>query len=405
MYRVACATLVAGCISTAIPARAQIVLTFEDTVARAREAGTVAVARARIPEAEAGVVDAAARFRDNPLLEASVGPRRSDGARSTDVEFGISQQFETGGQRGARLAGAQARVERVRAESDHAARLAMFDAASAFLSGVAANERLRLAEEAETVSRDLLNATERRYAVGDVAGIDVNLARIDAARTAADLVSARADLTAALGTLRAILRLPAGEPIELRGTLDASPLPALAILETLIDQRPEFAALAAEARAADAQAQLGRAATRPDLGFRVGYQREEADTIVLGGLTVTLPAFQRGRGALAAGLAQANRVRLEEQTLREFARAELRAAYEVYTQRAALADAFAQSAAPNAADNETLGRRSYDAGEMNLMDFLLIRRDALDTRGMVIDRRLDAARSRLEVDFIAGGLR
>jgi hypothetical protein len=42
---------------------------------------------------------------------------------------------------------------------------------------------------------------------------------------------------------------------------------------------------------------------------------------------------------------------------------------------------------------------------MNLMDFLLIRRDALDTRMAVIDKRLEAARSRLTVDFVAGVLR
>ena len=50
-------------------------------------------------------------------------------------------------------------------------------------------------------------------------------------------------------------------------------------------------------------------------------------------------------------------------------------------------------------------RRSYEAGEMNLMDYLLIRREALATRTVIIDRRLDAARSRLEVDFLAGVLR
>jgi hypothetical protein len=39
---------------------------------------------------------------------------------------------------------------------------------------------------------------------------------------------------------------------------------------------------------------------------------------------------------------------------------------------------------------------------MNLMDLLLIRRDAVDTRLALIDRRLEAAQSRVTVDFIAG---
>jgi hypothetical protein len=48
---------------------------------------------------------------------------------------------------------------------DVTARGVVFDAASAFLDGVAASERLRVAEEGDTVSRELLQATERRYAL------------------------------------------------------------------------------------------------------------------------------------------------------------------------------------------------------------------------------------------------
>jgi cobalt-zinc-cadmium efflux system outer membrane protein len=64
-----------------------------------------------------------------------------------------------------------------------------------------------------------------------------------------------------------------------------------------------------------------------------------------------------------------------------------------------------RDALPAVIDNESLAQRSYDAGEMSLMDMLLIRRDALDTRTAVIERRLDAARSRVAVDLAAGVLR
>jgi cobalt-zinc-cadmium efflux system outer membrane protein len=400
---IAAACLFAGVSSAAA---AQTVLTLEDTLARARDqAGAVVVSRARIAEAEASLLDASARLRDNPVVEAAAGPRSGAGARSADLEFGLSQQFESGGQRQARIAGARAGIERQRAEVQQTARDVAFDAASAFLDGLAGTERLRVAEEADSVARELLNASERRYALGDIAAIDMNLARIDAARSAANLVSARADLTAAAGVLRSLLRLPVNEPIELRGSLEVARLPPVEALAASIDQRPEFDVLEAEAREADAQAQLGTALKSPDVGLRVGYKREAPDTILLGGLTVTFPAFQRGQGTLAAGRARASRARLEVETARQTAFTELRTAYAVYEQRAALAADLQRNATASLADNETLGRRSYDAGEMNLMDFLLIRRDALDTRMTVIDRRLEAARSRLTVTFVAGVLR
>lgn len=387
----------------AAPASAQVVLTLQETIARAREqAGAVEIARARIAEAEAATFDASTRFRDNPVIEAAAGPRTGGGQRATDIELGVSQQFESGGQRQARIGAARAGVDRQRAEVLRSARDVVIDAASVFLDGLAAMERLQVAEGADAIARELLNATERRFALGDIAAIDVNLARIAAARSTAALVSARADLTSSAGALRALLRIPATEPIELRGSLELPAAPPIDRLEASIDQRPEFAILAAELREAEAQVQLGRALTKPDLGFRIGYEREEGDNIVLGGLTITLPAFQKGQGTRAAGLARANRARTEAEVGRQRAAADLRTAYAVYEQRGALAAALQKDAAPSLLDNENLARRSYEAGEMNLMDFLLIRRDAVEMRLTIIDRRLDAAQSRLTVDVIAG---
>jgi len=402
----ACFSALAAWLCLAASVSAQTILTLEQAAALARErAGSVAVARARVAEAEAGLLDPSARFRDNPVVEANAGPRVGDARNTTDIDLALSQQFETGGQRRARVAAATASADRQRADVGEATRRAVADAVSAFLDGLAATERVGVAEAADAVSRQLLAATERRFAAGDVAAIEVNLARIEAARAVATLGAARADRDAIDGRLRALLRLSATEPIELRGTLDLPGAPPVAQLAATVEQRPEFVGLAAEGREADAQAQLGRALAKPDLGLRVGYARESADTIVLGGLTVTFPAFQRGQGTLAAGRARAARVVLERDIARESALLEIQAAHAAYTQRIALATALMRDAVPAVIDNESLAQRSYDAGEMSLMDLLLIRRDALDTRTAVIDRRLDAARSRVAVDLAAGVLR
>lgn len=406
MYRFACVAAFAACLGLPAQMRAQTILTYEETLARARaQGGPVVVARARIAEAEAELLDASARFRNNPLIETSVGPRTGNGARSTDIEVGLSQQFESGGQRSARIAGAHAAIERQQASVDDVRRTVVYEAALAFLDGIAALDRLRIAEEGDTVSRDLLNATERRYALGDIAAIDVNLARIDAARSAATLRAARTEFTSAVGRLRELLRLPAGEPIELRGSLDLAPPPPLDVLRASIEQRPDFAMLRAEARQGDADVQLGRALRKPDLGIRAAYEREESSNVVLGGLTITLPAFQRGQGTLAAGSARALRARLELDVARAAALTALETAYTVHQQQAALAATLAKEALPSVDDNQNLARRSYDAGELNLIDFLNIRRDALETRALTIDRRLNAARARVAVDNVAGVLR
>lgn len=386
-------------------ARAQTVLTLDDVMARARDqAAGVMIARARAGEAEAALRDAARR-RDNPVVSAALGPRRGDERDFTDVSIGVSQQFEGAGQRRARVDLARAAADRQRAETPQAARDAVVDAVSTFIRAVAAQDRLQIAGDAETISRGLLTATERRYAAGDIAAIDLNLARIDTARSAAATGTARAELDDALGTLKALLRLPAAEPVDVRGSLDTAAVPAIGELEALVSRRPELATLEAELAEADAQARLGRALARPDLGAMLNYEREASDTILLGGLTVTLPAFQSGQGTLAAGLARANRVRLELSLAREQALADLRTAHAVYVEQRQVADAFVRDAMASVADNESLAQRSFDAGEIDLMDLLLIRRDAIDTRRSAVDRRLDAALSRMRVDAAAGVLR
>jgi cobalt-zinc-cadmium efflux system outer membrane protein len=386
-------------------AAAQTVLTLEDVIARARErAGSVTVARARIAEAEAAVVEASARSRQNPLLEASGGPRSGRGERSTDLEIGASQLFETGGQRDARIAAAAATVDRERAVASQTSRQAVFDAASAFVRGVAAGERLRIAEEADTIARETRAATERRYKLGDIAAIDVNLAQIAAARTTAELRGARADLAEAVAAVRALLRISADEVVELRGALTTLPLPPLPSLQAAVANRPEFLVLDAEAKEAEAQLQLGRALGRPDIGVRVAYEREESSNVLLGGLSITLPTFQRGQGTAALGAARAARVRVERETTRDVVLAELTAAHAGYEQRAQLVSTLEQEALLAVADNESLARRSYEVGELNLMEFLLIRRDALQTRILIVERKLDAALGRLLVDYLAGVL-
>jgi cobalt-zinc-cadmium efflux system outer membrane protein len=406
MARVSVVTLAALLASAPMPSTAQVVLTLDDVVARARErAPSVVIARARVGEGEAAVAGASARFRDNPSIDVAAGPRVGGGVGRADFELGVSQQFESGGQRQARIDGARAVVDRQRALADQGARRAVFDAASAFLRGIAAVDRIRMAEEAAAVSRDLASVAERRYGAGDIAAIDVNLARIDAARSASTVRAARADLLEATGALRALLSIPRNDALELRGSLDTSPVPPRDLLERALTARPEFAALAAELREADAEAHLGAALRRPDIGLAVRYAHEGDDTIVLGGMTVTLPAFQRGRGVVAVAAARAGRLRLEMETAREVALAELTTAVDVHQQRVEVAEALSAGALPNVADNEGLARRSYDAGELNLVELLFVRRDALDARTLIVERRLDAALSRLYVDYLAGVLR
>src|SRR5262245_10370726 len=92
----------------ATPATAEIT-TLDSALALARErAPALLAARARVAEAEGRLRTASALFAANPELEASAGPRDSDDGDTTDWEVALSQDLELAGQRGARIAAAEA---------------------------------------------------------------------------------------------------------------------------------------------------------------------------------------------------------------------------------------------------------------------------------------------------------
>jgi cobalt-zinc-cadmium efflux system outer membrane protein len=63
-----------------------------------------------------------------------------------------------------------------------------------------------------------------------------------------------------------------------------------------------------------------------------------------------------------------------------------------------------REALPVLEDNEQLARKSYEAGEMGLAEFLLVRRDVLDARADYLDRLLRAALSRVQLAVQTGVL-
>lgn len=386
-------------------AAAQTIVTYEDVLRLAREQSpAITAARARVAETEGALVDTRSRFGGNPVVDAQAGPRRTAGGTALDLSVGVAQELDVAGQQAARRAIARAAVERQTAHVDTVSREVLHEAADLFLRAVAARERLAIADAADRTSRALLESSERRFTLGDISGIDLNLARLDAARSAASLGAARADASDLAGALATLLRLTGAPDLQVSGSLEPSAVRPMVELETAVAVRPDLTVLSIEIREAEAEIDLGRRQARTGVGVRAGYEREDGDHIVTGGLSLTLPFFQKGESTRAVGTARAARLRGELQAARDVALAEVRTARRVAEERASAVTAGA-AMLPALTDNDALTQRSYDAGEMNLADLLRLRRDALEARDALIALRLAAALARLHVDYVAGVLR
>ena len=379
-------------------------MTLEEVLARAREqAPQIVSARLGLEEARGRLLGASVRFQANPELDASLGNRNAPETRYTDFSFGLGQRFEPGARRSARIDGANAAIGHGSANIDEVTRTVLRLAASAYYRAVHANERIKLLTATQELAQSVYATAERRFKAGDIAVLDVNIARASLARIKAEREGAEASKALSLGELRQLLRLEPDVGVE--GSLARTGEVALNTALEAAAQRPDLRGLEAAIEEAEAELRLGESLAKPEYGVGVRYAREEGDQIIQGGLTVTLPMFSKGQEQRAVGTARAARLRSELEAARTRAQLEVRAAFDAYGRRLAAVSVLEADAMPGLAENEQLTTRSFEVGQLGLPELLLIRREILDTRFQYLDALLEAALARIELDASAAILR
>jgi cobalt-zinc-cadmium efflux system outer membrane protein len=379
-------------------------MTLAEVLARARDqAPQIVSARLALEEARGRLTGASVRLQSNPRVDLAIGNRSGPDTRFTDFELGLGQAFEPGSRRSARIAGANAAIAQGTATIDEVTRTVLRDAAAAYYRGLHANERIKLLNASYDLASAVYSSADRRYRAGDIAVLDVNIARASLARVRAEREGAEASKALALGELRQLLRLD--DAIDVAGSLSTQrPADLNAALQAAA-QRPELRSLEAGVQEAEAEVQLGQSFTRPEYGLGVRYSREEGDHIVLGGMTLTLPVASKGQEQRAVGSARAARLRNELEAATARVQLEVRAAFDAYNRRLTALRVLEADAIPGLDENEQLTTRSFEVGQLGLPELLLIRREILDTRFQYLDTLLEAALARIDLDASAALLR
>ena len=209
------------CLHAGVAAAQSRALTLAEVLARARErAPQIVSARLALEEARGRLVGASVRFQANPQIDAAVGRRNGAATQFTDFELGFGQSFEPGARRSARIAGANAAISQSSANTEEVTRTVIRLAASAYLHAVHANERIKLLNATYELASAVYSAADRRFKVGDIAVLDVNIARVSLARVRAEREGAEASKSIALGELRQILSLE--NDVDVDGSLSRS---------------------------------------------------------------------------------------------------------------------------------------------------------------------------------------
>jgi outer membrane protein TolC len=356
-----------------------------------RRAGTVA----------AGVLTA--RELPNPILSVEPGYNTtSSGISPWIVGLGVGLPVETAGKRGYRTDEASHRAQ--------AARLAVASAAWQVRRGVReaavelaeADDAGRVESESARAQDALAALMERQRGEGEVSAFDTMTARMTADRAGIAVREAAGRAAVARVRLASALGLPstAVEGLRLRLAADPgamAPPDVAAARRAAMTGRADLLAALAEYAACQSALQLAIAGQYPDLELGPGYEFDQDEDKWSLGVSLTLPIFNRNRGAIGEALARREEAAAAVRVLQDRIAGEVDAALAeclAARDRAEAASAILDSAARRQAAVEAM----RDAGAAAGGDVLAARAEAARSQvdAMKVRWELRRALGRLE---------
>lgn len=392
--------------------QAQQRLSLAEALALAEAASsTLRLKMAELSTAEGQRADASAWLYNNPQL--SVDQTRRSVPSTTGSEHrsewgvGLSQTIEVGGQPSYRREATSAALTALRLEIADVRRRVRADVAERHTRVLALQQRADTETQALKLFDDTATAVQRRRQAGEDTRLDANVARVEAERARNQLAQIQEQLLEARAELARQLQLPPGSLPMATGELSTQrPGYSLDVLLASADDQPRTGALAARETSAAARLQLERASTYPDVtvGLNVGREgpgaaRERLTTLTL---SVPLPLFKRNSAGIGAAQTELTQVQIERQAAQRDARASVSS---LWTRLASLEDRIRrlqESVLPALADNQQLSIKSQQAGQIGLLELIVVSRQALDARRDLIDALADYQSTRIALELAAG---
>ncbi len=335
----------------------------------------------------------------NPVLSGSVA-RRNNGVEPTVTNWSatLSQELEVGGQRAARLAGADAERTASSQRVAGATRAAAVAAWRAYFEVLAARDEVVLARRLEALSAAIADATQAMADRGAIAGLDADLADAAASRARQARLSAEGRLAASRAVLASLLALPA-DTLQVEGELE--PLRDVSPRAEAADRlpRPELGALEWQARAYEARSQLFARQRIPNLTLSGFAQNDGYSEHVYGiGLSLPIPLpFPVGRtyaGEIAEARAGARFVRADATRLQTEIRRDLAVARAEHDARVAERDAIAPAKYTRAETTLAALAAEVKAGKLAPRDAFVAQQTLIEfLQGRVATRRAVALAS------------
>ncbi|MCU6435291.1 TolC family protein [Undibacterium sp. Jales W-56] len=358
------------------------------------------------------VADAHAILWNNPKLSSERIRRDVSGAAGAvetrrEWNAGLEQTFEIAGQQGYRRQAADKELAALQATIAEIRIAIRYEVEQRFVQVLALQERIATETVSLKIIEDTAASIGKRVAAGEDSRLDGNLAKVEAVRAknqigllGEQLIAARSDLATTIQLSPEVLPRAVGDLIAPGYNVD------LANFQTNMRERPLFSALRNREDAARSRLALERASRYPDITVGISTGREGAlagrERLTSVTLSVPLPLFKRNAGNIGRAATELAQVRIEREAALRDSEGNVYAQWQKLQSLRERVQALQSAVLPALEENQRLSSKSLQAGEISLVQLLLVNRQLLEGRRDLIDAQSELRQTQIGLMRIAG---
>ena len=342
------------------------------------------------------------RARPNPELAYSLDDARS---KTRPQSWQLNLPVELGGKRAARTKAAEKTREQAQAQLSELQATVRANVAAAYFDVLTAQERLVLARDSAALAKSSTDTVSKRVAAGKVSPVEESKARVAEAGVRVELAQAASEQRNALSRLFALLGRIDAPYTVLEGKAENLPsVPSLADLQPLISSAPGVVLARIEVDRRKALTALEQSKRVPDVTVSVGMQRsnETQRNVLLFGVSVPLPIFDRNQGNLLEALKLEDKARDELQAATVRLHSEVAQARERLSTITAEVQSLQQEVLPGAKSAYDAATIGFENGKFNFLEVLDAQRTYFTAKSQYLKALGEAHRAAADIDRLLG---
>jgi cobalt-zinc-cadmium efflux system outer membrane protein len=335
---------------------------------------------------EKGIRDAGkvrAGLLPNPTLDIEAGTGALTGNRDENrLSIGIMQELFLAGKRNKRLTVAERELEVYTWQLTDRKRVVREEVKNAFYDAILAIKRTDLADRAIELNRQLLDVTRERLAAGDIPELEMNLVKVELARSEGSMIDITKALNQSQAKLWTLMGLPSDESPAITGNLatEVTVTTSLVDLKQLArNQRPDVKALEAEKVRGDADIVLAEAESVPNLTAGLFYSHDRRtdatgvgeekvrDNLLGIRFSLPIPVFDKNQAGVQEAKAKKSSSESRLLAAVRTVEREVETAYASYLNSGKILSLYKTNIIPQLEENLKLTQEAYRLGEVGIL--------------------------------------